>query len=135
MRGKLAKLNNCAVRLLSRAETTTKVLCIMLSILAVRKAGHLNIKTKMLDFEVRVLIGWLANTLRELANQNACEYSGGAVSIIMMSLFHYPNEKLVELNKSLYRYNKLVCGNGFLVFNNKNKNLGFRIAMSMEELT
>ena len=26
-------------------------------------AGHLNIKTKMFDFEARVLIGWLANAL------------------------------------------------------------------------
>ena len=33
------------------------------NILAVRKKGNLNIKTKMFDFEVRVLIGWLANTL------------------------------------------------------------------------
>ena len=32
-------------------------------ILAVRKAGHLNIKTKMFNYEARVLIGWLANTL------------------------------------------------------------------------
>ena len=31
--------------------------------LAVRKVGHLNIKTKMFDFEARVLIGCLANTL------------------------------------------------------------------------
>ena len=38
-------------------------------ILAVRKAGHLNINAKIFDFEARVLIGWLANTL---ANQNAC---------------------------------------------------------------
>ena len=32
-------------------------------ILAVRKVGHLNIKTKLFDFEARVLIGWLANIL------------------------------------------------------------------------
>ena len=32
--------------------------------------GRLNKKTKMLKFEARVLIGWLANTLREPANQN-----------------------------------------------------------------
>ena len=31
-------------------------------IFAVRKVGHLNIKT-MLYFEARVLIGWLANTI------------------------------------------------------------------------
>ena len=30
-------------------------------ILAVRKVSHFNIKTKMFDYEVRVLIGWLAN--------------------------------------------------------------------------
>ena len=29
-------------------------------ILAVRRAGHPNMKTKMLDFEARILIGWLA---------------------------------------------------------------------------
>ena len=33
------------------------------SILAARKVGHLNIKTKMFDFEAHILIGWLANTL------------------------------------------------------------------------
>ena len=32
--------------------------------------GRLNKKTKMLKFEARVLIGWLANSLREPANQN-----------------------------------------------------------------
>ena len=31
--------------------------------LAVRKIGHLNIKSKMFDFEARVLIGLLANTV------------------------------------------------------------------------
>ena len=35
----------------------------MIDILAVRKVGHLNIKTKMFDFEAHVLIGWLANAL------------------------------------------------------------------------
>ena len=39
------------------------------NILAVRKAGHLNIETKIFDFEARVLNGWLlANTLRVFAN-------------------------------------------------------------------
>ena len=28
-------------------------------------------KDKMFEFETRVLIGWLGNTLRETANQNA----------------------------------------------------------------
>ena len=41
-------------------------------ILAVRKASHVNIKTKMFDIEANVLIGWLANNLREPGNQNAC---------------------------------------------------------------
>ena len=27
--------------------------------------GNLNVKTKVFDFEERVLIGWLANTVRE----------------------------------------------------------------------
>ena len=35
----------------------------MLTTLAVRHAGHLNIKTKMFHFKARVLIGWLANIL------------------------------------------------------------------------
>ena len=35
-------------------------------------SGHLNIKSKMFDFVARVLIGWLANTLIEPANQNVC---------------------------------------------------------------
>ena len=34
-------------------------------------AGHLNVKAKMFDLDARIMIGWLANTLRELANQNA----------------------------------------------------------------
>ena len=33
--------------------------------------GNLNIITKKFDFEERVLIGWLANTGREPANQDA----------------------------------------------------------------
>ena len=32
---------------------------------------HRNIKTKTFDFEECVLSGWLANTVREPANQNA----------------------------------------------------------------
>ena len=40
--------------------------------LAVRKVGRLNIKTKMLSFEASVLIGWLARlvSIHMLANQN-----------------------------------------------------------------
>ena len=45
---------------------------IMITILAERKAGHLNIKTKMLNFEARVLIGWLSESVRLTANHNAC---------------------------------------------------------------
>ena len=37
--------------------------------------GNLNIKTKMFDFEEHVLIGWLANTVREPANQDAYQSS------------------------------------------------------------
>ena len=32
---------------------------------------NLNIKTKMFDFEERALIGWVVNTVREPANQDA----------------------------------------------------------------
>ena len=45
MRAELANLNDCAVPPLTCAATT---------ILAVRKLGHLNIKTKMFDFEACV---------------------------------------------------------------------------------
>ena len=40
--------------------------------LAVRKVGRLNIKTKMLSFKASVLIGWLARlvSIHMLANQN-----------------------------------------------------------------
>ena len=31
-----------------------------------------NIKTKMFNFEARVLIGWLSQSFRSPANQNAC---------------------------------------------------------------
>ena len=35
------------------------VYCVMyMTILAVRKIGHLNIKSKIFDIEARVLIGW-----------------------------------------------------------------------------
>ena len=34
------------------------------TILAVRKAGRLNIKTKMSEFEACVLIGWLVQSVR-----------------------------------------------------------------------
>ena len=40
------------------------------SILGSEMIGNLNIKSKMFDFEERVLIGWLANTVREPANQD-----------------------------------------------------------------
>ena len=33
-------------------------------LLAVRKVGHLNIKTKMFDYETRVRIGWLVQSIR-----------------------------------------------------------------------
>ena len=33
--------------------------------------GNFNIKTKTFEFEERVLIGWLANTVRQPANQDA----------------------------------------------------------------
>ena len=38
------------------------------TILSLEKIENLNIETKMFDFEAYVLIGWLANTLREPAN-------------------------------------------------------------------
>ena len=33
--------------------------------------GNLNVKTKMFDLEEHVVIGWLANTVREPAHQDA----------------------------------------------------------------
>ena len=47
----------------AQVETGSKSIETLISMLAVRKAGHLNIKTKIFDFVTRVLIGWLANTL------------------------------------------------------------------------
>ena len=41
------------------------------SIFGSEMKGNLNIRTKMSDIEERVLIGWLANTVREPANQDA----------------------------------------------------------------
>ena len=41
------------------------------TILGSEMIGNPNIKTKMFEFEERVLIGWLANTVREPANQDA----------------------------------------------------------------
>ena len=38
---------------------------IIRTILAVRKAGHLNIKTKIFDIKARVTIGWLARVFVE----------------------------------------------------------------------
>ena len=43
----------------------------MTFILGPEMIGNLNIKTKMFDFEECVLIGWLANIVREPANQDA----------------------------------------------------------------
>ena len=40
-------------------------------ILGSEMIGNLNIKTKMFDFEERVLTGWLAHTVTEPANQDA----------------------------------------------------------------
>ena len=39
---------------------------VCLTILAVRKVSHLNIKTKMFDFEESPLIGWLARVFASL---------------------------------------------------------------------
>ena len=51
-------LNHCSIPLLGHAAFNY---CWYYTILAVRKVGHLNIKTIMFYFEARVLIGWLAN--------------------------------------------------------------------------
>ena len=40
-------------------------------ILGSEMIGNFSIKTKRFDFEERVLIGWVANTVREPANQDA----------------------------------------------------------------
>ena len=61
-------------------------------ILAVRKASHVNIKTKMFDIEANVLIGWLANSLREPNNQNAClkiEHFCFYVKVVRLSYSEY----------------------------------------------
>ena len=54
----------------NRWQTFRKYYYTLESILAARKIGHLNIKAKMFNSEVRVLIGWL-DIIRQPANQNA----------------------------------------------------------------
>ena len=49
----------------------------MFTILAVRKVGHLKIKTKMFDFEARVLIGRLAR-LQMITIIAKCVYRSAA---------------------------------------------------------
>ena len=41
------------------------------AILGSENIDNFNIKPKMVDFEARILIGWIANTLNGPANQNA----------------------------------------------------------------
>ena len=41
------------------------------TILAVKKVSHVNLKRKLFDFEARLLIAWVTNSLREPASQTA----------------------------------------------------------------
>ena len=43
---------------MTRKKTNSWPDFVIIFILAVRRTGHLNIKTKMSNFETRVLIGW-----------------------------------------------------------------------------
>ena len=60
--------------------------------------GNLNIKTKIFDFEKRVLIGWLANTVREPANQDThIAFSFIDIQIMMMlNLFRVLNYVITQ---------------------------------------
>ena len=49
-------------------------LYIIVPILDVRKIGHLNIKTKMLDIEVRVLVGWYSLSSQSERMPTRCFY-------------------------------------------------------------
>ena len=62
----------------------------MYTIPSVRKAGHLTIKTKMLDFEARVLIGRLANTLaRQPIRTRASKFFCFCVNVACLSYGGY----------------------------------------------
>ena len=61
--------------------------------------GNGNIKTKMLDFEECVLIGWLANTVREPANQNVYLKVQRFCFILRLSIISDPIIGVVILTK------------------------------------
>ena len=78
--------------------------CWFISILAVRKVGHLNIKTKMFDFEARVLIGWLANTLASQPIRTHASMSNTFIFMLRWPIFltaSTVNKNFVRL-KSFY---------------------------------
>ena len=57
------------------------------SILTVRKVGHLNIKTKMFDFEARILIGWLADILASEPIRTRASMSNMLVFMLRSPIF------------------------------------------------
>ena len=60
-------MNNCLHGLFNMILILFKIN----SILGSEVMGNLNIKRRTFDFEERVLIGWLANTVREPTSQDA----------------------------------------------------------------
>ena len=71
----------------------------MLTILDVRKIGHLNIKTKMLDIEVHVLIGWYSIASESERVPTRCFYIkvaylsyGKYISILLTKITAVQNE-------------------------------------------
>ena len=59
----------------------------MVYILAVRKVGHLNIKSKMFVFEARVLIGWLVRVFASQLIRTRTSMSNIFVFILRWSTF------------------------------------------------
>ena len=99
----------------------TWISLLYLTILAVRKSSPLNIriKTKVFDFETRVLIGWLVQSFCKPGNQNAClkvKYFCFYVKVACLSYGKYTkcilhssqDPKYTEVSFSSRYYNNVV---------------------------
>ena len=71
--------------------------------------GNLNIKTKKFDFEKHLLIGWVVNTVREPANQDA-HFKVQNFCLYVMIVYHFRPE-YYNIYSSVYciQYNYIAC--------------------------
>ena len=69
--------------------------------LAVRKIGHLNIKTNMFNFEARVMIGCLANTLDSQPIRMRASMSNIFVFMLRRPIFLTASIVLTVINEIL----------------------------------